>query len=181
MRWDQAELPGGGEPEHPAPVLTLTEAERCLGRRPSHCGGGVGGGRQLGALAGRRRADGGRRGSRGGTTRAAAIVNRVVAVMVLAIGLAAAALAGAGTASAHATRIATDPVENTELTQAPPKVSATFNEALQPEFAAMTVVGPDGNLWSTGDPQVEGAVLSVGVRPLGPGGHLHGELPGDVG
>ena len=45
-----------------------------------------------------------------------------------------------------------------------------FNEALQPQFAAMTVVGPDGNLWSTGDPQVDGAVISVGVRPLGPSG-----------
>ena len=45
-----------------------------------------------------------------------------------------------------------------------------FNEALQAQFAAMTVVGPDGNLWSTGDPQVDGAVISVGVRPLGPSG-----------
>jgi copper resistance protein C len=97
-------------------------------------------------------------------------MNRVVAAVVLAVGLATAALAGAGAASAHATRIATDPVENTELTQAPARVSATFNEALQPEFAAMTVVGPDGNLWSTGDPQVDGAVLSVSVRPLGPAG-----------
>jgi methionine-rich copper-binding protein CopC len=97
-------------------------------------------------------------------------VNRVVAVVVLAIGLATATLAGAGAASAHATRIATDPVEDTALTQAPPKVSATFNEALQAEFAAMTVVGPDGNVWSTGDPQVEGAVISVAVRPLGPAG-----------
>ncbi len=34
----------------------------------------------------------------------------------------------------------------------------------------MTVVGPDGNLWSAGDPQVHGAVISVGVRPLGPSG-----------
>ena len=49
-------------------------------------------------------------------------------------------------------------------------MSATFNEQLQPEFAAMTVVGPDGNLWSTGDPQVQGAVIAVGVRPLGPAG-----------
>ena len=38
------------------------------------------------------------------------------------------------------------------------------------QFAAMTVVGPDGNLWSTGDPKVDGAVVSVGVRPLGPSG-----------
>ena len=80
------------------------------------------------------------------------------------------AVAGAGAASAHATRVATDPVENAELSQAPQKVSATFNETLQPQFAAMTVVGPDGNLWSTGDPKVDGAVVSVGVRPLGPSG-----------
>jgi methionine-rich copper-binding protein CopC len=97
-------------------------------------------------------------------------MNRVVAVAVLAIGLALAAFAGAAPASAHATRVATDPVENTELTQAPSRVSAMFSEALQPAFAAMTVVGPDGNLWSSGDPHVDGAVLSVGVRPLGPAG-----------
>jgi methionine-rich copper-binding protein CopC len=97
-------------------------------------------------------------------------MRRLLAALVLAVSLAAAAMAGAGTASAHATRIATDPVENTKLTQSPERVSATFNEALQPQFAAMTVVGPDGNLWSTGDPQVTGAVVSVSVRPLGPSG-----------
>ena len=41
---------------------------------------------------------------------------------------------------------------------------------MQAQFAAMTVVGPDGNLWSTGEPTVEGTVISVGVRPLGPAG-----------
>jgi methionine-rich copper-binding protein CopC len=97
-------------------------------------------------------------------------VNRLLATLVLAMSLIVMAVAGAGTASAHATRVATDPVENTELSAAPQKVSATFNEALQPQFAAMTVVGPDGNLWSTGDPKVDGAVVSVGVRPLGPSG-----------
>jgi copper resistance protein C len=97
-------------------------------------------------------------------------VKTFVAAAVLAVGLAVTALAGAGAAAAHATLIATDPVENTELNRAPPRVSATFNEALQGQFAAMTVVGPDGNLWSTGDPQVDGAVISVAVRPLGPAG-----------
>jgi methionine-rich copper-binding protein CopC len=97
-------------------------------------------------------------------------VNRVVATVVLAMSLIVMAVAGAGAAAAHATRVATDPVENSELSQAPQKVSATFNEVLQPQFAAMTVVGPDGNLWSTGDPKVDGAVVSVGVRPLGPSG-----------
>ena len=97
-------------------------------------------------------------------------MNRLLAAAVLAISLIVTAVAGAGAASAHATRVATDPVDNTELGQSPQKVSATFNEALQPQFAAMTVVGPDGNLWSTGDPTIEGAIASIGLRPLGPTG-----------
>jgi methionine-rich copper-binding protein CopC len=79
-------------------------------------------------------------------------------------------LAVAPAASAHATRIATDPADNAALAQGPARVSATFNEAMQDAFAAMTVVGPDGNLWSTGAPRVQGAVVSVEVRPLGPAG-----------
>ena len=86
-----------------------------------------------------------------------------------------------GVAAAHATRIATDPAENAELTEAPPRVSATFNEAMQPQFAAMTVVGPDGNLWSTGDPQVRRRRHQRRSAAARPGRHLHGELPGDVG
>jgi hypothetical protein len=97
-------------------------------------------------------------------------MNRVVATLVLAISFAVAAMAGAGVASAHATRVATDPADNADLSTTPAQVSATFNEKLQPQFAAMTVVGPDGNLWSTGDPKVDGAVVSVGLRPLGPSG-----------
>jgi copper resistance protein C len=97
-------------------------------------------------------------------------VKAVAAIVVMAFGLAMVGLAGAGAAAAHATRIASDPVENAELTKTPAAVSATFNEELQPQFAAMTVVGPDGNLWSTGEPRVQGAVISVGVRPLGPSG-----------
>ncbi len=77
---------------------------------------------------------------------------------------------GAGVAWAHAARISTDPVEDAALTVGPERVSATFNERLQTTFAAMTVVGPDENLWSAGPPQVADAVISVGVRPLGPVG-----------
>lgn len=77
---------------------------------------------------------------------------------------------GAGPAAAHAARIATSPADKAELAQGPAQVSATFNEALQPSFAAMTVVGPDGNMWTATDPLVSGAVISVGVRPLGPVG-----------
>jgi len=98
------------------------------------------------------------------------VTRRFAAAVLLGVGLAVMALAGAGIASAHATRIATDPAEGATLPQGPQRVSATFNEALQTAFAAMTVVGPDQNLWSTGDPEVQGAVVGVRVLPLGPAG-----------
>jgi copper resistance protein C len=80
------------------------------------------------------------------------------------------ALTAAPTASAHTTRVGTDPAVDAVLATGPSQVSATFNEHLQTTFAAMTVVGPDGNLWSTGQPRVQGAVISVDVMPLGPAG-----------
>ena len=73
-------------------------------------------------------------------------------------------------ASAHAARVSANPPDNAVLTTGPDQVSATFNERLQTSFAAMTVVGPDGNVWSTGEPAVQGAVVSLGMRPLGPAG-----------
>lgn len=75
------------------------------------------------------------------------------------------------TASAHSQLMSTDPVENAQLAEGPERVSATFNERLQSAYAQMTVVGPDGRLWSTGDPQVDGPVVSIALRPLGPVGH----------
>jgi len=93
----------------------------------------------------------------------------VVAALLLSAAAFTATLT-AGTASAHAARVSAQPAANTALNAGPAQVSATFNEDLQTTFAAMTVVGPDGNLWTAGDPQVHGTVVSVGVRPLGPVG-----------
>jgi copper resistance protein C len=76
----------------------------------------------------------------------------------------------APTASAHASRVSAEPADNAAVTAGPAQVSATFNERLQTTFAAMVVLGPDGNLWSTGEPAVQGAVVTVGLRPLGPAG-----------
>ncbi|MFV8048596.1 copper resistance CopC family protein [Mycobacterium sp. 48b] len=97
-------------------------------------------------------------------------MNRLLAATLTGLILAGSALVGAPAASAHAARVAADPAEHSALSTSPARVSATFNEALQPAFANMTVVGPDNNLWSEGDPKVAGAVLSVAVRPLGPAG-----------
>jgi copper resistance protein C len=73
-------------------------------------------------------------------------------------------------AFAHASRVSAEPADNAVLTAGPERVSATFNERLQTTFAVMTVVGPDGNPWSTGEPTVQGAVVGIGLRPLGPAG-----------
>ncbi|ORB67203.1 copper resistance CopC family protein [Mycobacterium scrofulaceum] len=92
------------------------------------------------------------------------------AIAALVAAILAIATMGAPVAAAHAARVATDPADNAVLAAGPQRVSATFNEQLQTTFAAMTVVGPDGNVWSTGDPTVRGAVVAVDLRPLGPAG-----------
>ncbi|MGI9125819.1 MAG: copper resistance CopC family protein [Mycobacterium sp.] len=93
-------------------------------------------------------------------------LGRAVAAVLLAL----AWTFGAPTASAHTVLTSSDPAADATMSAGPARVSATFNEELQPAFAAMTVVGPDGNLWSSGDPEVRGAVVAVPLRPLGPAG-----------
>ncbi|MFD4403724.1 copper resistance protein CopC [Nocardia sp. NPDC058499] len=76
----------------------------------------------------------------------------------------------AGTAGAHSTVVGSDPADGATVDTGPARVTVSFNEPLQPNFPAMTVVGPDGNLWSKSDPVVEGRDLSVAVGELGPAG-----------
>ncbi|MHA3018762.1 copper resistance CopC family protein [Mycobacterium sp. BMJ-28] len=94
-------------------------------------------------------------------TRLAALLTAVLAV---------ASLAGAGAASAHAVRVSSDPAADAVLAKGPDRITATFNEQLQTAFASMTLVGPDGNLWSTGEARVQGPAVQVDLRPLGPAG-----------
>lgn len=92
-----------------------------------------------------------------------------VRVLAATLGMALFA-ATAPAASAHTVLTATDPAADSTVNAGPGRVTATFNEDLQPTFVAMTVVGPDGNLWSQGEATVDGPRASVGVRPLGPSG-----------
>lgn len=92
----------------------------------------------------------------------------VAALFLIAIFVA--ATSTAPPACAHAARLSTDPAPDAALATGPQQVSATFNEQLQTTFAAVTVVGPDGNVWSTGEPAVHGAVVDIALRPLGPAG-----------
>jgi methionine-rich copper-binding protein CopC len=98
------------------------------------------------------------------------VIRRFTATALIGAALSVLALAGAGIASAHAVRVAADPVPDSSVGAGPARASATFNEQLQTDFAAMTVVGPDGNLWSTGPAEVKGAVATVALLPLGPTG-----------
>ncbi|EME51085.1 copper resistance protein [Rhodococcus ruber BKS 20-38] len=95
------------------------------------------------------------------------MIARIVALLGT---LVAALLFAAGPAAAHSVVIASTPAQGEQIARGPERVSLTFNEPLQESFAALTVVGPDGNLWSKGDPTVEGPTVSVTVGELGPAG-----------
>ncbi|TSD93460.1 copper resistance protein CopC [Skermania sp. ID1734] len=76
----------------------------------------------------------------------------------------------AGPASAHSIPVSSIPADGSSITVGPPQVSITFNEPLQTSFAALTLTGPDGNLWSHGAVRVDGPTVSVDAGDLGPVG-----------
>lgn len=92
---------------------------------------------------------------------------RILAVTLLT---ALAAMLGVGVAGAHSAVVAVDPETGTSIASGPERVTVTFNEPLQESFASLTVVGPDGNLWSKGEPTISGPNASVAVGDLGPVG-----------
>jgi copper resistance protein C len=79
-------------------------------------------------------------------------------------------LLGAGQALAHTRLIGSDPADGARLASAPGRISLTFNENMQAEFTTVTVVGPDGAMWSTGPVGVDGPTVGIDLRPLGPAG-----------
>lgn len=91
-------------------------------------------------------------------------------VLALVLALCAALVMGTSAASAHSVVVSSTPEDASSVAEGPTEATVTFNEALQSEFASITVVGPDGNLWSEGDPRVTGSTVAVDVRPLGPVG-----------
>lgn len=98
------------------------------------------------------------------------VLTKVFARTLIPIVAVTAALATPAVASAHAQLISSDPPADTSLPTAPTRVTATFNEELEPAFAAMTVVGPDQGQWAAGPPEVSGTEMTMPVRPLGPAG-----------
>ena len=80
------------------------------------------------------------------------------------------AVTSAGPAWSHATLVSSSPADGEQVPVPPSRVSATFNEPMQTQFAAMTLIGPDGGQYGAGEPAVDDTVISVAVRPGGPAG-----------
>ena len=70
-------------------------------------------------------------------------MNRLFTILAA---LVAALVMTAGPASAHAVVLSSNPEDGAQIAQAPVRVTVTFNEAMQQQFAALTVVGPDNPL-----------------------------------
>lgn len=98
------------------------------------------------------------------------MIRRLLTALVAGLFLLGFGLAAAGTAAAHSAPVASVPENGSTIEAGPERVSVTFNEQLQTNFPSLTVVGPDGNLWSKGKPAVEGNSVSVAVGELGPAG-----------
>jgi methionine-rich copper-binding protein CopC len=79
-------------------------------------------------------------------------------------------LLGASPAFAHTRLESSDPADKSSVDTAPESVSLTFNEDISAEFASMSVVGPDGTNYATGQVSAVGGQVSTAVSPLGPAG-----------
>ena len=88
----------------------------------------------------------------------------LVAVVALLAG------AGTGVAAAHSALTGSSPEGGASLRTAPDRVTLTFNEDLQKEYAVLRVVGPDNHFWEKGAPVIDGRTASATLDGLGPVG-----------
>lgn len=79
-------------------------------------------------------------------------------------------LLGAAPAFAHTRLESSNPTDKSSVDAAPGSVSLTFNEDISAEFATMSVVGPDGTNYQSGQVSAAGGQVSTAVSPLGPAG-----------
>ncbi|WP_117209934.1 copper resistance CopC/CopD family protein [Allorhizocola rhizosphaerae] len=76
----------------------------------------------------------------------------------------------AAPAQAHAALVKTNPVQGTTIQVAPKQVELTFSEAITPVNDKIRIIGPDGKRADSGTPQVEGAILRIGLKDNPPRG-----------
>jgi copper resistance protein C len=91
-------------------------------------------------------------------------------LLVASVAAGVALVLGAAPAFAHTRLESSDPADKSSVDTAPASVSLTFNEDISAEFATMSVVGPDGTNYATGQVSAAGGQVSTAVSPLGPAG-----------
>ncbi|WP_370945932.1 copper resistance protein CopC [Amycolatopsis sp. cg5] len=83
----------------------------------------------------------------------------------------AAMFAMASPALAHNVLISTDPAKGSSVDAGPAKITLTFDQFVQnADVNQIAVTGPGGGQWAEGQVKVDGSVVSVPLRPLGPAG-----------
>lgn len=94
-------------------------------------------------------------------------------LLVLLAALLSAGVATAPPASAHASLVATDPGEGARLSAVPDRVSLQFSEGVSLGAGYLRVLDAGGGRVDTGDAEVDGGTVSVGLRDgLGEAGYL---------
>ena len=91
-------------------------------------------------------------------------------VLTLALAVGAALLLGAAPAWAHSQLDASNPANGASVATPPSSVSLTFNEDVQPGFTVITLIGPDGKDYHSGDVTETDQTVKVDALPLGPAG-----------
>ncbi|MFR9803294.1 copper resistance protein CopC [Pseudonocardia sp. RS010] len=79
-------------------------------------------------------------------------------------------LLGATPALAHAQFESSDPADGATLDTGPQKVTLTFSDTMTQGFNTVTVIGPDGKDYVSGEVLVDGTSVDAPVGPLGPAG-----------
>jgi len=95
---------------------------------------------------------------------------RVLRALAVTLLCSLALLVGASPAFAHTRLQSSSPADGASTDTAPTSVSLTFNEPVQPGFATLTLIGPDGVAYQSGAVTADGGTVSTGVTPLGPAG-----------
>lgn len=93
--------------------------------------------------------------------------NRLLSrLIVLVLLMLAAGVGLAGPASAHNVLTSSDPTDGSTLQTAPSTVRLTFDQPVQNFEPVVTVIGPDGQRYESGSPEVDSTVVTAGVNAL---------------
>ena len=87
-------------------------------------------------------------------------------LLVLVLLTLAAGVGLAGPAAAHNVLTSSDPTDGSTLQTAPTTVRLTFDQPVQNFEPIVTVIGPDGQRYESGTPQVDSTVVTAGVGAL---------------